>query len=466
MKYPVKDPVNQSVKRSVKQPDGPKTPPWIQKIQWTVDPLGFMDAAVQRYGDVFNAPVIGKTDTVLLVSNPQALQQLFSNDTKQFSAPSNQLLQPLVGDHSLFVLEGDRHRRERKLLMPPFHGDRMRAYGQQIVELTEQVFSQLQPNQDFTARTIAQDISVEVIVKVVFGVYEGTRFHDLKQRITAFMDVFQVPLLAGVLFFPGLQKDWGIRSPWGYISHLRRQVSELLYAEIRERREQNDPTRTDILSLLLSARDEAGNGMSDAELHDELMTLLLAGHETTATAIAWALYWVHQYPEVRERLLQELTALGANSDPLTIVRSPYLTAVCQETLRIYPVAMLTVPREVKEPVELMGYPLQPGTRLYGCIYLTHHRPDLYPNSLQFKPDRFLERQFSPYEFLPFGGGVRRCIGEALAWFEMKLVLATILQHYNLELADSQPERPKRRGVTLAPERGVKMVMRSVSSVKV
>jgi cytochrome P450 len=214
--------------------------------------------------------------------------------------------------------------------------------------------------------------------------------------------------------------------------------------------------------LLLSARDEAGEAMTDVELHDELMTLLLAGHETTATAIAWALYWVHKLPNIREQILQELETLGDNPEPLNIARLPYLTAVCNETLRIYPVAVLTVPRAVKEPVELMGYPLEPGTRLYGCIYLTHHREDIYPNSQQFKPERFLERQFSPYEFLPFGGGIRRCIGEALALFEMKLVLATILQRYELALADQRPERPKRRGVTFAPERGVKMVMRSAS----
>jgi cytochrome P450 len=204
--------------------------------------------------------------------------------------------------------------------------------------------------------------------------------------------------------------------------------------------------------------------MTDVELRDELMTLLLAGHETTATAIAWALYWVHKFPNIREQILQELETLGDNPDPLSLPRLPYLTAVCNETLRIYPVAILTVPRAVKEPVELMGYPLEPGTRLYGCIYLTHHREDIYPNSQQFKPERFLERQFSPYEFLPFGGGIRRCIGETLALFEMKLVLATILQRYELTLADQRPERPKRRGVTFAPERGVKMVMRSAALV--
>ncbi|HBL57868.1 MAG TPA: cytochrome P450 [Cyanobacteria bacterium UBA8803] len=440
--------------------DGPKTPQWLQKIQWTMDSLSFMDAAVQRYGDIFNAPVIGNTPTVLLVSNPQALQQIFASDTKQFTAPTNQLLQPLVGNHSLFVLEGDRHRRERKLLMPPFHGDRMRAYGQLMVDVTEKAFAQLVPNQCFRARQVTQDISMDVILKVVFGLSDTERFGQLKQQITALTDAFGSPLVGGFLFFPSLQKDLGSWSPWGYICQLQRQIDQLLYAEIRDRRQNYDSSRTDILSLLLSARDEVGEGMTDVELHDELITLLLAGHETTATAIAWALYWVHKFPKIRAQLLQELETLGNNPDPLSIVRLPYLTAVCNETLRIYPVGVLTVPRAVKEPVELMGYQLEPGTRLYGCIYLTHHREDIYPNSKEFKPERFLERQFSPYEFLPFGGGSRRCIGEALALFEMKLVLATILQRYELELADQHPERPKRRGATFAPDWGVKMVMRS------
>lgn len=178
--------------------------------------------------------------------------------------------------------------------------------------------------------------------------------------------------------------------------------------------------------------------------------------KTTASAMAWSLYWVHHQPEVKEKLLEELDSLGESPDPMSISQLPYLTAVCQETLRIYPVGMLTFPREVKEPAELMGYELEPGTVLVGCIYLIHHREDLYPDSKQFKPERFLEHQFSPYEFIPFGGGNRRCVGAALAMLEMKLVLATILSNNHLTLADSKPVKPQRRGVTLAPGE-VKMV---------
>ncbi len=443
----------------MKLPDGPKTPDWLQKIQYITDPLGYMDSAYQRYGDIFNAPIIGNFKRLLLVSAPEGLQQLLTRDTKEFYAPSNGLLQVLVGDNSIFCLEGDRHRRERKLLMPPFHGERMRAYGQIICELTEQVFSQLTPSTTFSGRSVIQNISIEIILNVVFGIHEGESFHNLKQLISSLMDSFQSPLTSSLLFFPFLRKDLGAWSPWRNFSCLQQQIEQLIYAEIGDRRAQNDPSRTDILTLLMSARDENGEEMSDLQLHDELITLLFAGHETTATAISWALYWIHKYPEIRDKLLQELDTLGDSPEPMSIFKLPYLTAVCNETLRIYPVAPLTVPREVKEPVELMGYQLEPGTRVYGCIYLTHHREDLYPQPKEFRPERFLERQYTNYEFFPFGGGARRCIGEALAMFEMKLILATILSNYQLALADSRPVRPQRRGVTLAPAGGVKMVMK-------
>ena len=440
-------------------PDGSQAPRWLQKIQYTRNSFAYMDAAAQRYGDIFNAPVIGNHPVVLFISNPQAIQRIFTSDTRQFIAPPNQLLQPIVGDYSIFTLEGSRHRRERRLLMPPFHGERIQTYGQLICERVEKSMSCLSIGTRFSARHLAQFISLEVILKVVFGIYQEDRFNHLKSLIVHLTDSLQSPFIGGLLFFPSLQKDWGTRSPWGYLRHLQRQISELVYAEIRDRRNQNHPLGSDILSLLISARDETGQPMSDAELHDELITLLLAGQDTTATAIAWALYGIHRHPQVGEKLLVELNHLGKAPDSTTIVQLPYLTAVCHETLRLFPVAVLTVPREVKDPVELMGYQLEPGMRLYGCIYLTHQRPDLYPQPKLFKPERFLERMFSPYEFLPFGGGARRCIGEALAQFEMKLVLATILSHYRLALADQSPEYPQRRGVTFAPARGVQMVLK-------
>lgn len=439
-------------------PNGSPAPTWWQKIQYTRRPLAYMDAANKRYGDIFNAPVIGNHPVVLFVSNPQALQSIFT-DGRHFTSPPNQLMQPVVGDYSIFTLEGSRHLRERKLLMPPFHGERMQTYGQLICQLVDETMRDLSVGSVFSARHLAQQISLEVILQVVFGIYQGERCQQLKSSIVQLTDSLQSLFVGGLLFFPALQKDWGRRSPWGYFRDLQRQISELLYAEIRERRSQERALGSDILSLLISARDETGKPMTDVELHDELTTLLLAGHETTASAIAWALYWVHRQAQVNQKLLAELNGLAKNPEPTAIADLPYLTAVCHETLRIFPVAILTVPREVKEAVELMGYQLEPGMRLYGCIYLTHRRSDLYPQPESFQPERFLKRQFSPYEFLPFGGGTRRCLGEALAQFEMKLVLATILSRYRLALADRDPEYPQRRGVTFAPARGVPMVLK-------
>jgi unspecific monooxygenase len=258
-------------------------------------------------------------------------------------------------------------------------------------------------------------------------------------------------------FFPIFQTDLGPWSPWGQFIRLRQAIDELLYAEIAQRQQQADPDREDILSLLLGARDEAGNGMTVEELRDELITLLIAGHETTATAMAWALYWIHRLPPVEQALRAELESLGPNPEPMAIARLPYLNAVCSETLRIYPVAPIVTPRISKQPVTVDGHTFEPGTFLTPCIYLVHHRPDLYPEPDQFQPERFLERTFSPYEYFPFGGSNRRCIGAAFALFEMKLALAKILSQYRLALAD-ETVQPTRRGVTIAPKGGVRLII--------
>ena len=438
-------------------PNSLQAPFLLQELQWIADPVSYMEKAARQHPDIFSAGIFNGQPLVF-VNHPQAIQDILTSDRKRFIAPGevNRILAPLLGNYSVVMLDGDQHKRRRQLLMPPFHGERMRAYGELICQLTEKVFSQCPIAQPFLARSAMQEISLQVILKAVFGLCEGERFERMSHLLTAMTELFRSPLSAGFLFFPWMQQDWGAWTPWGKFVRNRSEITALLYREIADRRQQGDLDRVDILSLLMAARDENGQPMSDLELRDELMTLLFAGHETTASAMAWALYWVHHLPEVHETLLQELGSLGSNPDPMTIARLPYLSAVCNETLRLYPVAMLTFSRVVNEPLELLGHSLMPGLNIVGCIYLLHHREDLYPNSQQFKPERFLERQFSPFEFMPFGGGARRCIGEALALLEMKLVLATILSHYQLALADRRPEVPRRRGVTLAPARGVKI----------
>ena len=445
---------------ALKLPNGPQTHPWVQMYQWLTNPLEYMEACAKRYGDIFTLQLGQNFAPQVFISNPQAIQQIFTTDPKQLdSGEPAGIESPLAGRQSLLALDGKPHQRQRKLLTPPLHGERMLAYGQLIRKITEQVTSQWQVGEAFSALPTMQVISFQVILKAVFGLEDGPRYEKLKELLIEILNP-KVPIVRTLLLiFPALRQDLGAWSPWGKYLRVRQQINELIYAEIRERKEQPDSSRTDILSLMMAARDEAGEPMTDQELRDELMTLLVAGHETTATTLSWALYWIHHLPQVHEKLLQELDNLGEQPDPNAILRSPYLNAVCSETLRLYPVATSALNRLVKSPLQIGEYNFEPGTILIPSIYLTHHREDLYPEPKQFKPERFLERQFAPYEYLPFGGGNRRCIGMAFALFEMKLVLATVLSDWQMELVDSKPVQPVRKGLLFSPAGGVQMVVK-------
>jgi cytochrome P450 len=444
----------------MKLPNSPKAVPLIQLIQGIARPFEYLEASAKECGDPFTMRSPGFPATVVF-SNPQAIQEIFTADPNQFdSGKGNKILQPLLGENSLIQLDGRSHQRQRKLLTPPFHGERMRTYGNIICDIAEQVMNEWTIGNPRPIHPSMQEISLRVILRAVFGFDQGERLEQLRQLLSSMLDSFNSPLSSSLLYFSFLQKDLGSWSPWGRFLRRRQQIDELLYAEIQERREQPDSSRNDILSLMMSARYEDGQSMTDIELRDELMTLLFGGHETTASSLAWAFYWIHHLPEVRDKLLQELEPLGWDSDPSEIAKLPYLTAVVCETLRIYPTVFFSLPRIVKSPIEVMGYQFEPGVMLSACIYLTHHREDLYPEPKRFKPERFLERQFSPYEYLPFGGGNRRCIGYAFALFEMKLVLATVLSRFQLALADNRPVKPVRRGITTTPSGGVPMVMTS------
>jgi cytochrome P450 len=439
-------------------PDGPTLHPTLQLMQWVANPLGYLEENARRYGDVFTARLGGNLRPFVFFSHPQAIQEILTADAQQFDAGRmNGILRHLVGDTSILLLDGEPHKQQRKLMMPPFHGDRMLAYGQFIVATTRKVMSQRPLGEAFSVRTATQEITMRVILKIVFGLDEGERYEQVHRLMASLLDLTGSPLQSSLLFFPILQRDWGAWSPWGRFLRQREQLDRLLYAEIEERRTTVNPDRTDAMTLLLAARDDRGEAMSNAEIRDELITLLLAGHETTATALAWALYWVHKLPDVKARLLEELAGLGDRPDPLSIVKLPYLNAVYQETLRIYPVALLAFPRVLNIDATVMGCHLEQETVLAPCIYLTHQREDLYRNAKQFNPDRFLERQYSPYEFYPFGGGNRRCLGMVLAQYEMKLALATILSDWQLALPDDRSIQPIRRGVTLAPSGHLKLV---------
>lgn len=444
---------------SIKLPNGPTRSALLRRlslIQWIFRPLEALEARSKKYGDPF---IISKNVTPLVVyfSHPKAIEQIMTADPQLFEIGSgNDMLIPLVGANSLLLLDGMKHQRERRLLMPPFHGDRLRTYSQRISDITNHVISQWQISKPFTVRESTQEIALRVILSTVFGLHDQ-RYDQLRQLITSMLDSLASPISSTLLFFPSLQKDWGRWSPWGRFLRLKQQVDSMLIAEIQARRNQPDNKGDDILTLLLQARDEAGQPMSDDELRDELLTLLFAGHETTASALAWALYWVDHLPEVKQKLLKEFDTVAGNTDPTAIARLPYLSAICSETLRIYPIALNPFPRILKAPMEIMGYQFDKGTILLASTYLTHQREDIYPQPKQFKPERFLERQFSPYEYYPFGGSNRRCIGAAFALFEMKIALFTILSQYELKLVGGEV-KPTRRGLTVAPSANMRMMV--------
>ena len=439
--------------------DGPKAEGLrrlLRVFYLILQPTNYMDDNVQRYGATFQIGAEGESPLVY-VGDPEMVREIFALDASTAeTGSSNRVLQPMVGDRSILLLDGDPHRRQRKLLMPPFHGDRLRSYGDLICDITRQASADWQVGQSIVARPPVQSLTMGVILQAVFGLREGHRLSRLQQQLSTLLDFFSYPISASFLFFPALQKNWGAWSPWTKFTRLREEVRSLIYAEIKERRQslQNaegaQTEKTDILTLLLQSRDEKGEAMTDEELHDELVTLLLAGHETTASAIVWMLYWIHYLPEVQSKLRAELAELGAEPDPMAILQMPYLNALCLETLRIYPITPTTFIRALKSPQTIAGHRFKAGTALMPATYIIHQRPDIYPEPKQFRPERFLERQFAPHEFLPFGGGHRRCIGSALAMMELKLSVVTLLQHFELALVRPRPLRPARRGLTMAP----------------
>lgn len=453
--------------------DGPKAKgirQVLRTLRLILKPTKYMDDSVRRYGYMFQ---IGSESAspLVYVGEPTVVKEIFAlaND-KVIVGQGNGVLESMVGKQSILLLDGAPHKRQRKLLMPPFHGEQLRAYGQLICDITRNISADWQPGQTIVARAPIQNLTLGVILQAVFGQQtevnseEKTRqqLERLQRLMSTLLDSFAYPITASFLFFPKLQKDWGPWSPWGKFIQLREEVRSLIYAQIRDRRqrlthlapEQNKAT--DILTLLLQARDESGNTMSDEELHDEIVTLLLAGHETTASAIVWVLYWVHYLPQVQQKLRSELETLGPQPDPMVITQLPYLTAVCQEALRIYPITPTTFIRTLRKPMTLAGYHFRAGTALMPATYIIHQRPDLYPKPREFHPERFLEKQFAPYEFLPFGGGHRYCIGSALAMMELKLSIATLLTDFEIALPHSRPLLPARRGLTMAPPASMRL----------
>ena len=444
-----------------------RTPALLQTLQLIAQPTKSLENYATKYGDIFTVRVMGlKSPPIVFFSHPQAISDCFAIPAHKLDfKKATHVFKPLFGENSLVFQEGRSHQQQRQLLLPAFHGDNLKSYGQAICQITEEVTKNWTSGTNIYIHNLMSNITLEIILQVVFGITHGARYQELKEKLTSLLEDVTKPWYSSLFFFPLLQQDLGAWSPWGIFLKRREEIDKLIYAEISERRLQNDAGRTDILSLLISARDVNGEQMTDEELRDQLVSLLLLGYETTSGVLAWVFYLIHSHPEVKNQLMQELNTLDNLTDPEAITQLPYLTAVCQETLRIHPIALICTPRMVKDRVEIMGHNFTSETVLVPCIYLAHRRTETYPEAEQFRPERFLNQKFSPYEYLPFGGGYRGCIGGAFSMYELKLVTAIILSHFQLSLTDKRPVHPVRRGITIVPSGGVKMVVTKKAKVK-
>jgi len=432
-------------------PEGPALPGFIQTLFWIRRPIPFMRSCRRRFGRAFTVHINTVGDVVFL-SDPEAIRQVFTGDGQALRAGSvNAVLQPLLGDASLLLLDGSEHLRQRKLLLPPFHGENLKRYGAAIRDITERVTASWASTPTVVLRPAMQRVTLEIILRVVFGFEEGATLDRIRGAVAKVLRIADAGYSALALL-PALRRDLP-GSPWRRFLRDREEADSLIYDQIRRRRRalERGEANADVLDLLLKAKDEAGLPLEDHELRDELVTLLVAGHETTATALCWSFERILRDQVVYRRLVDELDRTPDHLDG----ELEYLDATAKETLRTRPIVPI-VGRRVFEPMTIAGHDIPVGAVLAPCVYLTHHEPDLYPEPDAFRPERFLGRRPDPYAWIPFGGGARRCLGMAFALFEMKLILAQLFSRFAFQLAEPGRVRTVRRAITFAPQGGVRV----------
>jgi cytochrome P450 family 135 len=411
---------------------------WSRRAQW------MLEQCRARFGDMFTLK-IAYEGTWVMVSDPEAVKQVFTGDPRVFHAgEGNQILRPILGENSILVLDEKPHIGQRKLLLPPFHGERMQGYGQKMTEIAAREIDSWPTGVPHKLRPRMQAVTLEIILETVFGVHGGERMDALRVALREFLDLTTNPLMLAPLILTGPEQ---IRRFPPFRRRIER-VDELIHREIEERRRAGDlDQRDDILSMLVQAEHEDGSPMSDAEIRDELLTLLVAGHETTATALSWAMERLVRHPEKLERLRNE-TIAGSEE---------YLTATIQETLRLRPVIVLVI-RKLTEPVQIGGYELPAGASVTPCIHLVHRNPEIYPEPDRFLPERFIDNPPGTYTWIPFGGGVRRCLGASFAQFEMAVVLKELVKRHEIHPANPKSERPFRRAITETPRHDAEVII--------
>jgi cytochrome P450 len=430
-----------------KLPDGPRQPAAVQTLGWWTRPIAFLESCRARYGKRFTIRLLGQVPFVML-SHPDEVKELFTASPEVLHPGEGaRILEPVVGANSVILLDERAHLEQRKLMLPAFHGERMERLTALMAEVTDDAVERWPRDEPVALHSRLQSLTLEIILRAVFGLERGARLDSLRDLLTEILGFGSRPLS----MLPALQKSVAGRGPWARFEALRAEADRLIFELIDERRrEAAGEDRDDVLAMLLDAEHEDGSPMSPEELRDELMTMLVAGHETTASELAWAFERLGRTPQVVERLLDEVDGHDGSD--------AYLTATIQETLRRRPVLPNAAPRLVKRPVEIGGFPYPPGVCVVANAYLLHHDPDVYDDPYAFRPERFLDEAPGTYTWIPFGGGRRRCLGASFAMLEMKIVLRSVLIRSTV-LAPERHELSRRRSITLSPKRGAATVLR-------
>jgi cytochrome P450 len=445
-------------------PPGPRLPRLVQTIAWWNRTVPFLERCRERYGKRFTMRLL-QAPPFVHHSEPEHLREIFTAPPEVLHPGEGaRLLEPVVGSNSVILLDEGAHLSQRKLMLPAFHGEKMKRLSGLMAEVAEREVASWPRNEPITLHPRLQALTLEIILRAVFGLDAGERLDAMRERLTGILQFGGRP--ASTL--PMLQRG----REWRQFLKGRDEADAMIYETIDERRKEKQAgaggtapgfanggreERDDILAMLLEARHEDGSPMSPVELRDELMTLLVAGHETTASELAWAFERLTRTPEVLARLTEEIDSNGDDS---------YVTATVHETLRRRPVLPNAAPRLVMEPVEVGGWRYEPGVCLIADAYLLHHDPDIYPDPYAFRPERFLDEQPGTYTWIPFGGGRRRCLGASFAMLEMKIVLRAVLAQNELAPASPETEGTRRRSITLSPRAGSRAVLRARRPVRV